>query len=212
VTGEITWRRVGDRALLRTLPGSDVADANRAARALYRSLAARRFDEVVDLVPGARSVLVVLAEGVEPSEDLIGALSEPEAVEGTAPGRRLHTIPVTYDGPDLADVARSARLGVHETIELHAAAEYIVAFIGFAPGFPYLLGLDDRLATPRLDSPRTRVPAGSVGIADRWTGIYPRATPGGWRLIGRTEVELFDAAAERPSVLEPGDRVRFVPR
>ena len=122
-----------------------------------------------------------------------------------------HSVAVAYDGPDLEDIARLAGLSVGEIVTLHSSVEYTVAFIGFQPGFPYLVGLPPELVMPRLETPRARVPAGSVAIAGEYTGIYPSATPGGWRLIGRTDVRLFDVSSESPALLSPGDRVRFVP-
>ncbi len=119
-------------------------------------------------------------------------------------GRRID-VPVRYKGPDLAFVAETHRLSSAQVIDLHSNAEYLVAFLGFAPGFAYLLGLPAQLATPRLDRPRLQVPAGSVGIAGHQTGIYPAASPGGWRLIGETDLALHAEWAM------PGDRVRFVP-
>jgi KipI family sensor histidine kinase inhibitor len=121
-------------------------------------------------------------------------------------------IPVCYGGahgPDLAELARRAQLTIDEAIALHCAGDYRVAMLGFAPGFPYLLGLDARLHAPRHANPRTRVPAGSIAIGGGQTGIYPRATPGGWRVIGRTPVVLFDSARPSPALLTPGQRVRF---
>jgi inhibitor of KinA len=122
------------------------------------------------------------------------------------------TIPVCYGGelgPDLEEVARGAGLSVEEAVHLHEGVVYRVAVIGFAPGFPYLEGLDARLATPRKATPRPYVAAGSVGIAGRQTGIYSFATPGGWQIIGRTPIRLFDAGLSSPSLLQPGDLVRF---
>ena len=129
------------------------------------------------------------------------------------PEPRLVTIPVRYgggNGPDLELVAQHAGLAPAAVVQRHAAGDYLVHMIGFAPGFPYLGGLDPRLACPRRDSPRTHVPAGSVGIGGSQTGIYPFDSPGGWQLIGRTDVVLFDATREPPSLLAAGDRVRFV--
>ncbi len=113
-------------------------------------------------------------------------------------------------GPDLADVAARAGIGADEAAARHAAGGYTVAMLGFAPGFPYLLGLDPSLATPRHATPRTRVEAGSVGIGGAQTGIYPASGPGGWRIIGRTPLRLFDAMRDPPTLLRAGDRVRFV--
>jgi KipI family sensor histidine kinase inhibitor len=125
---------------------------------------------------------------------------------------RTVDIPVCYDhsmAPDLAEAADELGLGIEELIHRHCAADYTVAMIGFAPGFPYLLGLPESLTLPRLATPRTRVPAGSVAIGGNQTGIYPRESPGGWRLLGRTPLALFDPARTAPSLLAPGDRVRF---
>ena len=130
-----------------------------------------------------------------------------------APGP-LVEIPVCYGGdfgPDLAAVARHAGLSEAAVVELHSAAEYLVYMVGFAPGFPYLGGLDARLAMPRRPAPRPLVPAGAVGIAGAQTGIYSLPTPGGWQLIGRTPRRLFDAARTPPSLLQAGSRLRFVP-
>jgi len=125
---------------------------------------------------------------------------------------RIVDMPVCYDNdmaPDLAEAADELGLGTEELIHRHCAADYTVAMIGFAPGFPYLLGLPESLALPRRATPRTRVPAGSVAIGGNQTGIYPRESPGGWRLLGRTPLVLFDPARAIPSLLAPGDRVRF---
>ena len=119
------------------------------------------------------------------------------------------SLAVDYDGPDLADVARLTGLTVDEVVARHTGARYTVAFGGFMAGFAYLVGLDPALRVPRLDSPRERVPAGSVAIADEFSAVYPAATPGGWRLLGRCEQTLFDVDREPPALLQPGTRVRF---
>ncbi len=124
---------------------------------------------------------------------------------------RLIEIPATYDGPDLAEVARLSGLGASELVALHSAREYVAYFLGFSPGFAYLGDLDPRIVAPRLDAPRPRVPAGSIGVAGNQTCVYPHSTPGGWRLVARTDVALFDARRDPPSLIAPGDRVRFVP-
>lgn len=135
-----------------------------------------------------------------------------------APSRMLEAnrvdIPVAYggaSGPDLEAVADHAGLSLKGVIELHSSTDYIVHFIGFSPGFAYLGGMSPRLASPRLRTPRTRVPAGSIAIGGLQTGIYSHATPGGWRIIGRTSLNLFDVRSNRPCALSIGDRVRFVP-
>lgn len=137
-----------------------------------------------------------------------------ENINAADPEPRLVEIPVLYGddaGPDLVAVAAHAGLSVDEIVARHAAVTYRVAMLGFAPGFPYLLGLDPALAMPRRDDPRLKVPAGSVAIGGQQTGIYPQALPGGWHLIGRTPLRLFDPHGASPSLLRPGDSVRFQP-
>lgn len=201
------WRWVGDRALLRTFTGP-VTEGNAAARALARRV--EPLGEVEDAVPGAASVLVTLRPGIAPGSELVRALESPPAPNEIAPTAH-HEIDVVYDGEDLDDVARLTGLGADEIVALHSGDAYTVAFLGFSPGFGYLLGLPQALHVPRLDTPRVRVPAGAVAIAGEWAGIYPSATPGGWRLLGRTEAALFDARRDPPATLAPGDRVRFRP-
>jgi KipI family sensor histidine kinase inhibitor len=170
-----------------------------------------------DLIPAYASLAVVLRidalEARWQARDWLVACVEspPPPAE---PNADPVDIPVLYGGdagPDLPAAAEALGLPVEELIQRHANGDYLVAMLGFAPGFPYLLGLDSALAMPRLDSPRTSVPAGSVGIGGSQTGVYPRAGAGGWRLLGRTPLQLFDAGRERPALLQPGDRVRFVP-
>jgi inhibitor of KinA len=137
------------------------------------------------------------------------ALREPSSLNKTP---HEVTIPVRYGGEagvDLLDVATHARMSPEEVVARHTASLYCVAMLGFAPGFPYLFGLDPALAMPRRDNPRIHVPAGSVAIGGQQTGIYPQALPGGWQLIGRTPIRLFDLASTSPSLLQPGDQVRF---
>jgi inhibitor of KinA len=178
---------------------------------------------VRELVPAYTTLTIhynpaaVFAAGA-PAEDLAGwlALRVEQAVarsrRAAAPAGRRVEIPVCYGGefgPDLARVAAQAGLAEAEVIRRHAAAEYRVALVGFSPGFPYLLGLPAELATPRHARPRTAVPAGSVAIAGEQTGVYPLSSPGGWNLIGRTTLRLFDPLADPPALLQTGDRVRF---
>jgi KipI family sensor histidine kinase inhibitor len=203
-----TWVWQGERGLLRSFEGP-IADANAVARAASEALRAAAFPEVSDVVPGARTVIVELAPGADPSEALVRAL-EAEPPKAVAARGTLHEIAVNYDGEDLPSIAAMRDMRPEDVIELHMSVEYTVAFIGFQPGFPYMLGLPERLAVPRLPSPRVKVEWGSVAIAGEYTGIYPAATPGGWRLLGYTDVILFDAARTPPSLLAPGDRVRFV--
>ncbi|MGO1411056.1 MAG: 5-oxoprolinase/urea amidolyase family protein, partial [Microbacterium sp.] len=194
----------GDDAVLVELP--DLT----AAVALARSLAARPVPGMVDAVPGARTVLVQLAPHADRDAvrgDLLtrtGSTHAPDDAETVEIG-------VVYDGEDLGEVAALTGLTPTEVVERHTAAVYEVAFTGFAPGFAYLSGLDPALHVPRLETPRRRIPAGAVAIAGEFSGVYPRSSPGGWRLLGRTPDAMWDLDRAQPALLRPGMRVRFVP-
>jgi KipI family sensor histidine kinase inhibitor len=168
---------------------------------------------VIDIVPAYTTILVSFDPRETEPMTLMPRIEQAAATrQGAQATSREVTIPVIYGGeygPDLDDVAAFTGLSAEEVIARHTAAEYLVACIGFSPGFPYLLGLPPALATPRLPNPRTRVPAGSVGIGGEQTGVYPQATPGGWRLIGRTPLRLFDPEGEEPFLLRAGDHLRF---
>ncbi|HJQ02555.1 MAG TPA: allophanate hydrolase subunit 1 [Jatrophihabitans sp.] len=166
------------------------------------------------VVPAARTVLVEFDRSLADADLVVGAIGERATAEpaNRAPSAEPVQLPVRYDGADLAEVAARCGLSVPAVIEMHAEAEYTVQFCGFSPGFGYLTGLDPRLRMSRLDSPRAQVPAGSVAIAGEYTGVYPRSSPGGWRLLGQTTVTLFDLDRQPPALLTPGTRVRFVPQ
>ncbi|GAA3558438.1 allophanate hydrolase subunit 1 [Amycolatopsis ultiminotia] len=197
------WRPYGEQAALLDCASLEQMSAARAA------LADAAVEGVVELVPGARTLLVVEEPGSRALETARTVLAEAELSRPPPEIPREVTLDVHYDGADLALVASAAGLAEDEVVELHTGAAYTVAFTGFAPGFGYLTGLPAQLQQPRLDSPRTRVPAGSVAIAGEYAGVYPRPSPGGWRLLGHTDATLFDAGAERPALFEPGVRVRF---
>lgn len=157
----------------------------------------------IEVVAGARSVLIVYADGPD---------RRPTPAVGGRASRRDVVIPVEYVGSDLSEIARLTGLPVHEVVERHHSAVYTVAFLGFSPGFAYLVGGDPALNVPRMDVPRSSVPAGSVAVAAAMTAVYPQSTPGGWRLLGRTDTPMFDPwAGGRPALLAPGDRVQFEP-
>ena len=165
---------------------------------------------VVELVPGYRTVLIVADPGqAEALDELAARLPHLELPPAEAAAGATVEIPVSYDGEDLPEVAGLTGLEAEEVVRRHTAPEYTVAFLGFSPGFPYLVGLDPALQVPRRDTPRTSIPAGSVGLAGNQTGIYPTASPGGWQLIGRTDVTLFDPARDPPALLAPGTHLRF---
>jgi inhibitor of KinA len=179
-------------------------------------LEAARHEAVFNFHPAYASVLVAfdprMASLDEMGSFLEGLISE--TGNAALPESRLVEIPVCYGGEfgrDLEAVAEHTKLGPEEVIHIHSSAEYFVYFLGFAPGFAYLGGLPESIATPRLPTPRKKVPVGSVGIGGNQTGVYPLATPGGWRLIGRTPMPLFSPKSTPPVLLEMGDRVRFVP-
>ncbi|BBF99300.1 MULTISPECIES: 5-oxoprolinase subunit B family protein [Pseudonocardia] len=200
-----TVRPCGSRALL-----FEVGSALEVA-AIVDAVRAAGLPEVSELVPAARTVLVEVSAGAS-LDRVRAAVADADPRAGTVGTGVLHTIEVSYDGADLDLVAETAGISPDEVVALHSGAEYTVDFCGFAPGFGYLSGLPEPLQQPRLESSRTAVPAGSVGIADIYSCVYPRRSPGGWRLIGRTDTVLFDPAADRPALFTPGDRVRFEAR
>jgi KipI family sensor histidine kinase inhibitor len=207
---------MGESAVLVTL--GTAIDSAIAARARAIAAAVDADLRLGRAVAAYASVLVPfdpvpmsIEEATRIVEDVVAATPAPS--RGTATGR-LVEIPVRYggeDGPDLDEVARLHRLRPDEVVEIHAGREYEAFFLGFAPGFAYLGPVPDSIATPRLDVPRPRVPAGSVAIGGAQTAVYPTETPGGWRLIGRSDAVAWDVAREPPSLIQPGDRVRFVP-
>jgi inhibitor of KinA len=207
----------GDSGILIEL-GSEIDPViNSRVLALTEIIETVEIAAVIELVPTYRSVLVSynpLETGYEEMLDLLNEILD--RADYSAPDSAAQTIveiPVVYGGeggPDLETVAEHAGLSIQEVIDIHTGTDYPCYGLGFSPGFPYLGGLDERIATPRLKTPRVRVPAGSVAIAESQTGVYPNASPGGWQLIGRTATPLFDVNKPSPSLVTAGDRVRFV--
>ena len=192
----------GDRAILVELPDADIR------RRLDATLRRTQIDGVLEHVPAATTVLVRTEPG-----DLVRVARELRQLRllDADSGRSVDdlTIPVIYDGADLAEVAALLDITVAEVIARHTGQTWTVEFAGFAPGFGYLIGSDDNLTVPRHATPRTRIPAGSVGLADQFSGVYPKASPGGWQLIGRTELAMWDVDRDDPALLIPGRRIRF---
>jgi KipI family sensor histidine kinase inhibitor len=195
----LTARPVGDRALL-----VEVAD-NAEAQRLFRF--ARRTLDLEDVIPGHETVLMIGRDRAPRLEELRSWESDEDQPQGEA---SPVVLPVTYGGPDLDTVAERCDMSTDELVRRHLAARYTVAFIGFAPGFPYLIGGDPAIQPPRRAEPRTRVPAGALAIAGEYTSVYSKAGPGGWQVIGSSDAPLFDATRESPALLQPGDAVRLV--
>ena len=215
---------LGDRAVLIRLGDAISEETHRLVRAVAARLTSRTVPAMIELVPAFTSVTVHYNPANVPNEDqgsspytrfaesISAALAE-LAVE-SLPSPRAVEIPVAYGGeygPDLEEVARLHEISTDDVVRLHSGATYRVYMLGFAPGFAYLGGLPEAIATPRRPEPRTAVPAGTVGIGGSQTGVYPLTLPGGWRLIGRTPARLFDVRRESPTLLAVGDAVTFRP-
>jgi inhibitor of KinA len=209
-----TFRSMGDRSFLVELGETISPEVNGRVQQFMRLIEQARLPGIRELTPGYRSLLVVFDPLTIGPDDLKERIAEIEAlpVAGGLPPAKLLTVPVFYGGdygPDLESVAGHLGISSEEVIRLHAGTIYRVYMIGFTPGYPYLGELPEALAVPRRGTPRTRVPKGSVGIAQRQTGIYPVESPGGWQIIGWTPIELFDPNRPLPSLFEMGDRVKF---
>jgi KipI family sensor histidine kinase inhibitor len=211
--GNAQIRDAGDSALLLELDAVIDPAVNARAIGIAAAIAARRIAGVRDVIPTYRSVAVHFDPLATDVAALMTSMREAINCSPAPQDGRLIEVPVSYggeDGPDLSDVAAFAGLSTQDVIARHCATEYRVFMLGFLPGFAYMGTVDDAIAAPRKATPRTRVPAGSVGVAGRQTGVYPRQSPGGWQLIGRTSLLVFDPSREPASLFAPGDRVRFV--
>ena len=212
---EIKFLPAGDRALVMEF-GQEIDPAiNARIRASLRALDRAKPDYLLETIPTYRSLLIIydpIKIGYqELTEELRDLISTGDEEEQTI---KIVEIPVIYGGdygPDLDYVAQHNGLDKEEVIKIHSSQDYLVYMLGFTPGFSYLGGMDERIATPRLAEPRTKIPAGSTGIAGSQTGIYPIDSPGGWQLIGRTPVKLYDPLSDPPVLLSAGDFVRFIP-
>ena len=206
----------GDKAICVELGDAISPEINRRVRNLSLAVERQLILGITDLVPTYRSILVYydpMLISYSELEARIRAL-ENQLGDVTPEVPRVVEVPTVYGGdygPDLELVARHSGLSTEEVIGIHSGTDYLIYMMGFTPGFTYLGGMSERIATPRLQTPREVVPAGSVGIADRQTGVYPTESPGGWQLIGRTPIELFDQDRDPPVAVDTGDYVRFVP-
>ncbi|NLN83175.1 MAG: 5-oxoprolinase subunit PxpB [Firmicutes bacterium] len=211
----LNFRPQGDRGLLVEFKEEISPEIAQQVRALRQALEELAYPAIQELIPAYRSILIRF----DPLQTNPKELEELVRTGSKVNNRRLIPaqvieIPVCYSqefGPDLESVALDAGLSQEKVIELHSRPEYLIYMLGFTPGFPYLGGLKPEIACPRLSEPRTQIAAGSVGIADQQTGIYPLASPGGWRIIGRTPLKLFDPNRSEPILLKAGDYLKFVP-
>lgn len=203
-------RPLGESAVLIDITGSRAADR---AAALAARLQAAPPAGVLDAVAAYETLAVyfdpLVCDSARLTSDL--ALAATDVPVSESASKAAHVLPVVYDGEDLAAVAEHTGLAPSRIAEIHSSVEYSVLAVGFVPGFAYLGELDERIRVPRRNTPRTRVPAGAVAIAGPHTAVYPLATPGGWHLIGRTSIRMFEARRSPPALLSAGDRVRFVP-
>lgn len=197
--------------------GDKIEEAvNSKIRSLNLAIANGNIPGIKEMVPTYRSLMIIYEPDVIELDHLKNRIEEIQAKlsELKLPEARVIEIPTLYGGeygPDINFVAEHNKISVEEVISIHTSVEYLIYMIGFTPGFPYLGGMSDKIATPRLQTPRTKIPAGSVGIAGAQTGIYPIESPGGWQLIGRTPVKLYDPYRDEPVLLNAGDYIKFTP-
>lgn len=209
-----TLKPAGDQAVLVEFENTISQENNERVRNLTRLAEQEAENGFGEVILGYRSVLIhydPVKMSFDQVKEKLEGWEENSSSTDSAPGRIVR-IPVLYGGeygPDLEDVAEHNGLSQDEVISLHSGGDYLVYFLGFTPGYPFMGGMSPKISTPRLPSPRVKIPAGSVGIANNQTGIYPVQSPGGWRLIGRTPLRLYDPEGENPFLLESGDAVRF---
>lgn len=206
----------GDQVIFVHFGGEINPDINRQVHDFDKSLHDKNIDGVVDTIPGYKSLMIQYNPMQIPTENLETKLLEikNDSSKQEPRKKRIVNIPVLYQGeyaPDLEFVAEHNNLKTEEVIQIHSETEYLVYMIGFTPGFPYLGGLSSKLSTPRMSTPRLKIEKGSVGIAETQTGIYPTTSPGGWRIIGRTPLLIFDTDNDPPSILSAGNYIRFYP-
>ncbi|WP_372714251.1 5-oxoprolinase subunit PxpB [Ilyobacter sp.] len=206
----------GDSSIVIEFGNEISKDINRELRNLTDALDNLNYDFIREIVPTYRSIIVHYDSLKISFEKLKEKIVEAGNTKRDSEEKKINIveIPVLYGeeaGPDLEEVAKHNGLSIEDVIKIHSSGEYLIYMLGFTPGFPYLGGMDEKIATPRLAKPRLKIPAGSVGIAGSQTGIYPMESPGGWQLIGKTPLDLFDPQSKDPFLLNAGDYIRFIP-
>lgn len=213
---KIRYRLVGDKGLLVEFGEGIDPSVNQEVHAMVKNLTANKPNGITDIIPAYRSVLISYDPQLMNPYMIEYFLHQLRVgiKEGDISPSTIVEIPVCYGGeygPDIENVARHNDITIDDVIETHCKPEYLIYMTGFTPGFPFLGGLPENLTTPRLETPRLKVPKGSVGIANNQTGIYPIESPGGWQLIGRTPLNLFDPSRANPLLYKAGDSIRFIP-
>lgn len=216
MNGKAEFLIAGDRALIIKFSDTIDSETNNCIRSFCSLLERKRIEGIVEVVPTFNSLSVYYNPCIIKGDKLIKKLSSllKKSSNNSQGDGTTYIIPVLYGGKwgeDLNDVAAHANLTAEEVVKIHSSTDYLIYMLGFLPGFAYLGGLDKRIVTPRLDTPRTKIHAGAVGIGGEQTGIYPLDSPGGWRLIGTTPVKIYDAKRDEPILYKAGDKIRFKP-
>lgn len=212
---KIKFLNAGDSALVMEFGNEIAKDINAKIATVVENLKKKKVDGILDILPTYRSILINYDPMKISHSEIVGILTELSKLNSSnhSDDVRLIEIPTIYGGeygPDIKNVAEHAGMSEKEVVKIHTGTDYLVYMMGFMPGFTYLGGLDERIATPRLKSPRLKIEAGSVGIAANQTGMYPLESPGGWQLIGRTPLKLYDDTKEPPVFIQAGDYIRYV--
>lgn len=206
----------GDKSLVMEFGNNISPEINTKIRSMVTAIDESEFHGIEEVIPTYRSILIIYNPLIIDYQDIIDKLKKMEThLNDTSNNEvRIIELPTVYGGeygPDIEFVAKHNNLTIEEVIQIHSSTDYLLYMLGFTPGFGYLGGMSEKIETPRLQVPRTKIPAGSIGIAGKQTGIYPIDSPGGWQLIGRTPVKLYDPLAEPPVLLNAGDYIRFIP-
>ena len=212
---KVKYLTAGDRALVIEFGDTIEEQINSKIRSLTLAMEREGIIGIIETIPTYRSLMVIYEPMIIELEELIDKVKfiQTKMDEMKLPEARVIEIPTLYGGeygPDIEFVAEHNKISLEEVIKIHTSRSYLIYMIGFTPGFPYLGGMNDKIAAPRLQTPRTKIPVGSVGIAGNQTGIYPIESPGGWQLIGRTPVKLYDPYRKEPVLLNAGDYIKFV--